>query len=227
MADNVQITPGAGTIIRAVDIGGVQYQVLIQADAAGNLVGSTLGNNGRGHNVVVLNDVPVVGVDADDAIMQSANWPVYMGGRVRLGTSILPLAADGDAGGLTLTGDRRLVTAPIGCPEDQGPTTPIIAANDTNVHTFIAAQASLVKIALWGLEMTNLSANAVGVIFSDGATEIGRVACGAAPGRTVTFAAPLKSSPAVALNYQLVQIGGALPGVNQLYLTPFWYRTRA
>jgi hypothetical protein len=221
MADNVQITPGAGTIIRAVDIGGVEYQVLILADAAGNLVGSTLGNNGRGANVTVLNDVPSVGIDADDAVMQTVNYPVYVGGRVRLGTAILPQAADGDAGGLTLTGDRRLVTAPIGCPEDQGATTSISLAQDSNVHTLIAAQASPVKIALWGFELASFASVRTRLSLFSGVTEIGCIGIGSGD-KTVAWPAPIKTDAAVALSYQF-----AANPTGAVYLTPFWYKTRA
>src|ERR1043166_7804661 len=106
MADNVQITAGSGTIVRTIDIGGgVEVQVIVNADSAGNLIGSTTGNNGRGLNTVVLNDIPVVGMDADGSVMQSANQPVYIGGRVRLGTAIVPLTADGNGRGLRITGD--------------------------------------------------------------------------------------------------------------------------
>lgn len=227
MADNTTL-PGTGDVIADKDIGGIKYQrfILVHPVTGVDLAFFT-GNNGTGPGFVVLNDVPAVGIDADDAVMQSANYPVYIGGRVRLGTASLAQAADGDARGLTVTGDGRVVTAPIGSPSDQGPSTPVVAASDTNAHQFIAAQSSLVKIALWGLELANTSANAALIIFADPTLgELGRVACPALPGRSVAFAAPLKGSAGLAMNYQLVQVGGALPAANSLYMTPLWYRTR-
>lgn len=223
MADNVQITAGSGTIIRAIDLGGgVEAQCFIVLDGSGNVIGSTLGNNGRGINVVVLNDVAVKGKLAvgDLAV---GDRPVLIGGRVGAGIAQRTLISDSNMIDAAMTGDGRQVVLPIGPPEDQGLTNPIVAAADTSVHTLIAAQAAGVKIALWGMEATNLNPSVdTAIIFFDGATERGRMGIPRLPGRGVTWPAPIKTTAATALNYQLT----ASVGTNQLYLTPFWYITK-
>lgn len=223
MADNTTL-PGTGDIIADKDIGGVKYQrVILVNPANGQDLAYITGNNGTGPGMVGLNDFPVVGIDADDAVMQSANYPVYMGGRVRLGTAILTQAADGDAGGLTITGDRRLVTAPIGCPEDQGDAAPVaLTVSDTNTHALIGAQASSVKIALWGMELISYATTRTHLTWFSGATPIGAMGIPVGGDRTLRWAAPVKTAAATALSYQF----SALPGGNVI-VTPFWYKTRA
>lgn len=225
MADNVQITAGSGTTIRAVDVGGVEYQVVIPADSSGNLIASVLVNSVRAQATAVVNDVATKGNMLLGDLTTGAR-PVFIGGQVRAGMAQYDISGTGDARfqSLSLTANGRLLTLEGAPPEDKGLPTPVLAPADTNAHTLIPAPVSTVLLELDALEIVNTSTSVSYMcILFNGATEIYRAAVPTSPGRLpFRLPNPPRCTKGVAMNFQFAPA----PGANTVWLMPHYHITQ-
>jgi hypothetical protein len=226
MADNVTL-PATGQIVRTVEIGGIDYQVVIHADGSGNVIGSTNLANGRGGNVVVLNESACKGVDLIGDNLTGA-MPVYMGAYATTSVANATYLTDNVLAPMRTTGDGRHVVLPYTVPEDQLATTPVTFTATTNLQ-LLPLVAVDQKIALIGALIVNTSATNTSLILKSGGTSggidgtvIGEIpvpaaATGVAPS---TWPVPLRANVGVAM------MGALRVAATNVIVTPLAYRTK-
>ena len=226
MADNITL-PGTGQVVRTIEIGGIDFQAGVIFDSAGNAIGSTNLANGRGLNVVVLNEAACKGVDLLGDNLTGA-LPLYMGGYAATSLSSATYLTDNVMQAAKLTGDGRRVAVPWTVPEDQLATTPVTFTATTNLQLLPLVAADQ-KIALVGALIVNTSAVNTSLIVKSGGTGggsdgtvIGEIpvpapANGVAP---TVWPLPLRNTVGLAL------MGALRSAATSVIVTPFAFRTK-
>lgn len=212
--------PGTGQIVQTVQIGSNHYQVLILSDSSGNVVGTTLLANGRGQNVVVLNEMAAKGVDLVNDDLTGA-LPLYLGAYACTSLSNAAYLVDNRLQALKVTGDGRLLTLPWTTPEEQLATTPVTFTTTGDVQ-LVPAQAADKKIALIGALIVNTSAVNTSLIIKNGTTVIGEIPV-PAPGGAVpptTWPLPLRGTVGTVMN------GALRSAATSVIVTPIAYMTK-
>lgn len=181
-------------------------------------------------NTAVVNTPGIQGaLKVNDTVVDATEGhrPLLLGAKVGAGIAQRTLIADTHLMGLTVTGDGRLLTLPYGPPEDAGLTTPVAAPTNADSADFalITARGAGVKIALWGLEVLNLSAtfNSCRII-SPSLGDLYRFAIPASGGRFIgPWPTALRGGAAEAMNLRC----SAAVTASTIYFTPIWFSTKA
>jgi hypothetical protein len=219
--------PGTGQAVRTTEVAGEDIQHILITDSAGNIIGSTALTNGRGLNVIVLNESACKGVDAVNDDLTGA-LPLYMGGYGCTSLVNATPVIDNRMQAVKLTADGRQVIAPYTVPEDQLPTGPVTLTLTTNA-TLIAAGLADQKFALVGALIVNTSAVNTSILLTSGGTVggtdgtvIGEIPV-PAPANGVAPAAwplPLRTTVGLACMARLRS------AATSVIVTPIGYRTK-
>jgi hypothetical protein len=221
------VLPGAGLTVRTTVLSNEHIQHMLLVDSAGNAPGTTNLANGRGYNVVVLNESACKGVDLIGDNLTGA-MPVYVGAYATTSVANATYLTDNVLAPIRTTGDGRLVGVPYTVPEDQLATTPVTFTATTNLQ-LLPLVAVDQKIALIGALIVNTSATNTSLILKSGGTPggtdgtvIGEIpvpaaATGVAPS---TWPVPLRTLVNVPL------MGALRAAATSVIVTPLAYRTK-
>lgn len=183
MADNIAVTEGSGKTVRTVDVGGFQYQAILQADSSGTIID------------------PIAQV-AHDAV--DSGEPVKVGARARNSVSDITPVAAGDRTDLFGTTDGLLLVRTNSNLAD------VVAERTTNTDgastafaSGMAAPGAGIRLNVTSVTICNSSASFCTVDLRDGSagSVLWTLPVPATGGVVQTFDPPLRLSANTALAF--------------------------